>query len=465
MAVALPHLRGRATLLPRSALSDERLARLAADGDSSAFAAIFERYHQPLYRYCRSILRSDEDARDALQETMAAALQALPRSKQRVALKPWLYRIAHNQSISALRRRRTHSDLEAASDVPSRSAHGSVTERERLQQLVSDLLELSEQQRGALVMRELSGLDFSEIAAAFGVSIGAAKQTVYKARRSLADFRQGRDMGCDDVQERISEQDGRLLVARQVRAHLRHCNGCRDFRDSIRLRRSEIQALAPALAAPVAAKMLATLLGGGSDGGGAGGLAAALGGGGGKALLPPAAMKAAAVGAATLTIGGAAAVLAETVLDPGTKPSDGIASPEWGARPAPWASEADMLAGDPRHAAAGGDSEQSDGSSPGGADEGKGDASGDASLSGPHSPEVADAPPEPPVAAPPQAGSGSSAFGQETAGDQTEQHVPGDLPDQAGTPGQTPQPPAAGPPSSAPTPDLPPQSDGFAPGS
>ena len=85
-------------------LGDDMLARRAADGDQQAFAAIYERYHQQLYRYCRSILRDPDDAGDALQNTMVGALRAMHR-RQPGSLKGWLYRIAFNESISLARRR------------------------------------------------------------------------------------------------------------------------------------------------------------------------------------------------------------------------------------------------------------------------------------------------------------------------------------------------------------------------
>ena len=93
-------------LLRPPRLGDERLARLAARGSSRAFAAVYERYHQPLYRYCRSILRDESDAQDALQSTFTRALAALKRDQRIAPLRPWLFRIAHNESISLLRRRR-----------------------------------------------------------------------------------------------------------------------------------------------------------------------------------------------------------------------------------------------------------------------------------------------------------------------------------------------------------------------
>src|SRR3954471_454496 len=77
-----------------------------ARGDDAALTAMYERHHQALYRYCRSILHHDEDARDALQSTMAKAFAALQREERDFDLRPWLFRIAHNEAISLLRRRR-----------------------------------------------------------------------------------------------------------------------------------------------------------------------------------------------------------------------------------------------------------------------------------------------------------------------------------------------------------------------
>src|SRR5690349_18416198 len=80
-------------------LSDRRLVERATRGDSRAFATIYERHGQALYRYCMAILGDPQDAQDALQATMEKALSALPGEKREIELKPWLYRIAHNESI------------------------------------------------------------------------------------------------------------------------------------------------------------------------------------------------------------------------------------------------------------------------------------------------------------------------------------------------------------------------------
>src|SRR5215212_8417570 len=81
---------------------DDRLVRLAARGSERAFAVIYERHHQALYRYCRSIVRDQHDAQDVLQTTMARALTALRKGPPDAPLRPWLFRIAHNESISLL---------------------------------------------------------------------------------------------------------------------------------------------------------------------------------------------------------------------------------------------------------------------------------------------------------------------------------------------------------------------------
>src|SRR3954447_6419130 len=141
---------------PSSLLSDERLTRRAVGGDERAFAAIFRRYHQSLYRFCLAIVGNPEDAQDALQNTMVKVLRALPGEERRIDLKPWLYRIARNESIDLLRRRRETRDLDA--EQPSRGP-GLAEEaavRERLRRLFTDLEELPQRQRATLVMRELA---------------------------------------------------------------------------------------------------------------------------------------------------------------------------------------------------------------------------------------------------------------------------------------------------------------------
>lgn len=290
-----------------SLLSDERLVRRAAGGEERAFAAIFDRYHQPLYRYCLAIVGNSQDAQDALQNTMLKVLRALPGEGREIKLKPWLYRIAHNESIDLLRRRRETRELGAELVAPGSPLAEELSTRERLRQLLIDVDELPERQRGALVMRELAGLDFDGIATALGTSPAVARQTLYEARLSLQQMDEGRNMDCATVTKALSDGDGRVTRRRDVRAHLRACSDCRRFRAEIEGREQDFAALAP-LPGVAVAGLLQGLLGGGTAGGGGSSAAgAAVAGGAAKTLSTSAALKGAAAVLAIAAIGTGAA--------------------------------------------------------------------------------------------------------------------------------------------------------------
>lgn len=284
--------------------SDDRLARRAVMGDERAFAAIFDRYHQSLYRYCLAIVGNPHDAQDALQNTMVKVLGALPGEERRLQLKPWLYRIAHNESIELLRRRRETRQLDPELWEVGSGLAEEAAARERLRQLISDLGELPERQRGALVMRELAGLGFAEIGSALGTSPAVARQTLYEARLSLRRMDEGREMSCEAVTKALSDGDGRIARRRDLRAHLRTCANCRGFREEIEGRERDLAALSP-LPAVAAAGILQGLIGG--HGAGGGGLATALGGGVAKSLGASATLKGAATVAVAAAIGVGAA--------------------------------------------------------------------------------------------------------------------------------------------------------------
>jgi RNA polymerase sigma factor (sigma-70 family) len=251
---------------------------MVAHGSERAFVTLYERHSQSLYRYCRSIVGNDADAQDALQSALAAALVALRRGARDAPLRPWLFRITHNEAVSVLRRRRPTVELAEGGEPAAPSAVERVLERERLTVLVRDLRELGDRQRGALIMRELSGLSHAEIALALGISEGAAKQAIFEARRALLDLAEGRAMACEQVRRMISDGDRRVLRARRLRGHLRECDSCAAFAAAIPARRSDLQALALPLSPPAAAGVLGGVLGGSGSGhaagGGAGWLAA-----------------------------------------------------------------------------------------------------------------------------------------------------------------------------------------------
>jgi RNA polymerase sigma factor (sigma-70 family) len=230
---------------PTRILSDAAIARRAAGGNQRAFTEIFERYHQDLYRYCVAILGNSEDANDAVQNTMLKVLRALPGEKRELKLKPWLYRVAHNEAIDMIRARRGSEEIDAETLAARGGPVEEVEARGRLRQLISDIAELPDRQRGALVMREMSGLSYAQIGEALQTSPAVARQTIYEARLGLQQMSEGREMSCEEVMRAISDDDGRILRRRDIRAHLRSCEDCKAFRSEIAGRRREFSSLAP----------------------------------------------------------------------------------------------------------------------------------------------------------------------------------------------------------------------------
>ena len=227
-------------------LSNERLAALASRGDGGAFEVLYERHRGALYRYCHGILRHHDDAQDAVQATMTRALTGLGARDPGASWNAWLFRIARNESIDQLRRRRSFEPLVESHAARDASPHARAEHRERLGAVLRDLGELPGRQRDALVMRALGGVAPAEIGAALSLSPAAARQAVFEARESLQDFAAGRELPCSAVRQTIAGGDARRLRARPLRAHLRSCATCRSYRAEQRTGvRGRLAALVP----------------------------------------------------------------------------------------------------------------------------------------------------------------------------------------------------------------------------
>jgi RNA polymerase sigma factor (sigma-70 family) len=172
---------GRASLLRLQA--DERLAALAASGHEPAFEVLVRRYRLSLVRACQRIL-PDDRAEDAVQQALLSAYQALQRHGPPDSLRPWLYRIAVNAAVKIV------SDGDAADQLPAGLAGGEQPEetrelRERVRHTVAAIGALPWRQRRALVARELEGRGHEEIARELGLSGGAVRQLIHRARTSV----------------------------------------------------------------------------------------------------------------------------------------------------------------------------------------------------------------------------------------------------------------------------------------
>ena len=162
---------------------DRRLVDLVRDGYDAAFEEIVRRYRRPLDRFAAAIVGGRSE--DVTQDAFSKALPALRGSEAEIELRPWLYRIVRNTALNDLRDRPPEA-AELSETLPGgRSAAAEAEAREEIKDLMDRLGALPEPQRAALVMRELEGLSHEEIAAALGVSGGAARQAIYRARAAL----------------------------------------------------------------------------------------------------------------------------------------------------------------------------------------------------------------------------------------------------------------------------------------
>ena len=309
--------------------TDDQLARQAAAGDRDAFAAIFERHHQAVYRYCLSVTRDPDDARDALQSTFEKALRAMSSQRVEGGLRAWLFSIARNESLSVIAKRGAAlpaGDAPWLDEPTSPDAATVAASRERLRQLSHDLGQLPERQREALVMREMGGLEYAEIGVALAMSAPAARQAVYEGRTALLDLSVGRDMDCAAIQRRLSDDDRRAARGRKLKAHLGDCAVCTAFAGAMQSRRTDFGLLFPALPAVAAAGILQGALGGGA-------VLGAVGAGGGGAAAGAAPRPGGSTGT-RLAIGGAA-VVAVSAVTFGIVKADDRAEPTAVSTPAP----------------------------------------------------------------------------------------------------------------------------------
>lgn len=162
---------------------DRRLVKLVREGHEAAFEEIVRRYRRPLERFAASIV--DGRAEDVTQDAFSKALSALRGSENVIELRPWLYRIVRNTALNDLRDRPPAPEPLVETIEGDRSVVQETERREEISQLMMRLRALPEPQRAAIVMRELEGLSHAEIAGALGVSGGAARQAIFRARVAL----------------------------------------------------------------------------------------------------------------------------------------------------------------------------------------------------------------------------------------------------------------------------------------
>ena len=226
------------------------------------------------------MLGSSEDAEDVLQEVFVNAYRAMLADDREINLRPWLYRIARNRCLNHLRKP-TADAQESMDMVPvleAASTAEKVHNREEFRQLISDVGKLPETQRCALMLREMDAMSYEEIAHAMETSVPSVKSLLVRARISLAEASQARQLTCGEVRIELAEAaEGLCKVSGPVRRHVRDCEECADFRTQIRSNNKVLAALTPIGPLLALKTFIASKLGLGGAGAGAGGGAGAAG--------------------------------------------------------------------------------------------------------------------------------------------------------------------------------------------
>ena len=210
-----------------------------------AFERIYKRHVGDVYRYALAVMRNPADAEDVTQTTFLNAYRAFVEKGNRPE-KPqnWLIAIAHNVCRqrfrqSARRPSEVAFDDDIADTIPDDEAPTGEDIRRALGHLAFN-------QRAALVMRELEGRSYAEIAEILDVSTSAVETLIFRARRALREQLEG-SLTCGEAEFAISRQlDGRLPRQErgQLRAHLRECAECAAFARRQRAQRGALKSLA-----------------------------------------------------------------------------------------------------------------------------------------------------------------------------------------------------------------------------
>jgi RNA polymerase sigma-70 factor (ECF subfamily) len=183
----------------READDDTLLARLRA-GEDAAFAELVRREGGRMLAVAKRILRSEEEAHDALQDAFLAVFRHLPEFAGEARLSTWLHRIAINAALMRLRSRKRRREDPIEPLLPQFDADGhfrapasvwrddpetSLGSREAASLVRACIDRLPESHRTVLLLRDIEGLDTAETAAALGLGIDAVKMRLHRARQAL----------------------------------------------------------------------------------------------------------------------------------------------------------------------------------------------------------------------------------------------------------------------------------------
>jgi RNA polymerase sigma-70 factor (ECF subfamily) len=176
-------------------LSDESVVKLVLKGDAELFEIIMRRHNQRLYRIARAVVRDDAEAEDVMQDAYVRAYENLSQFEGRASFSTWLCRIAFNEALARVRRRKRVRELDGISKseretMPSLQCSAPSPEQEASNSEVRRLLEeeveaLPESYRTVFVLRDVEEINTAEVAKILNVTPENVKMRLHRARAVL----------------------------------------------------------------------------------------------------------------------------------------------------------------------------------------------------------------------------------------------------------------------------------------
>lgn len=193
---------------------DERelIARLQKR-DEAAFEELIRQYEKKVYTLCFRMCGNSEDAEEAAQDAFLALWRGIDRFRQESSLSTWIYRLATNACIDTLRRRKKQSGSVSLDDEElfvdavdtSPQPQETVEHREARKLLQEGLSALPEEYRKVLILREIEGLSYTEIAESASIELGTVKSRISRGRSLLRNFLSGNGNFFEIASSKVTE--------------------------------------------------------------------------------------------------------------------------------------------------------------------------------------------------------------------------------------------------------------------
>ncbi len=186
-----------------SDIEDAELVARCQNGDTSAFNILVTRYRGKVYAMIMNMVHNDADAWDLAQDAFVKAWKSLPKFESRSSFYTWLFRITHNVTYDWLRKKRIRGDSEFDDTIATSGSaepgaptapkeqptpDGEIARYELRMRIENAIGNLSDDHRAVILLKEVDGLKYEEIAAAVNCTLGTVMSRLFYARKKLQDL-------------------------------------------------------------------------------------------------------------------------------------------------------------------------------------------------------------------------------------------------------------------------------------